>query len=148
MFMAVVGQRRVLVGDPRLAQDLLSSLPATSNFLANLPGGPDFSMETQSRFDGVAAQCAASGYQVRRIPVVPARDGRTYLTYCNALLDDQGNRHVVYLPTYRGVETLNAVARATWEQLGYEVRPVDCTDVYRHFGCLHCLVNVLSRSPG
>ena len=40
---------------------------------------------------------------------------------------------------------LNAAGRAVWEGLGYEVRAVDCTTVFRHFGCLHCLVNVLSR---
>ena len=28
---------------------------------------------------------------------------------------------------------------------GYEIRSVDCTSAYRHFGCLHCLVNVLDR---
>ena len=41
---------------------------------------------------------------------------------------------------------LNATARKVWESLGYEICPVDCTSAYRHFGCLHCLVNVLHRS--
>jgi hypothetical protein len=45
-----------------------------------------------------------------------------------------------------GIEPLNAAARKVWESLGYEIRPVDCTSAYRHFGCLHCLVNVLYRS--
>jgi hypothetical protein len=40
----------------------------------------------------------------------------------------------------------SAAARKVWESLGYEIRPVDCTTAYRHFGCLHCLVNVLHRS--
>jgi hypothetical protein len=31
--------------------------------------------------------------------------------------------------------------------LGFEVRPVDCTSAYAHFGTLHCLVNVLRRAP-
>ena len=97
-------------------------------------------------FDAVARQCAAAGYRVVRIPDVPARDGTTYLTYVNVLMDQQGARRLVYLPYYRGVEPLNAAARAVWESLGYEIRPVDCTTAYRHFGCLHCLVNVLSRS--
>jgi hypothetical protein len=29
---------------------------------------------------------------------------------------------------------------------GYEIRPVDCGSIYQHFGCLHCLVNVLRRN--
>lgn len=94
----------------------------------------------------MAGQCAAAGYRVVRIPVVPARDGRTFLTYVNVLLDRAGGRRIVYLPYYRGAEPLNAAARTVWEKLGFEVRRVDCTDTYLHFGCLHCLVNVLKRS--
>ena len=151
MFMASVGGRTMLVGDPSLARELTAAdmaqptLAATNEFM-NLPGGPDFSAPTQHLFDAVAAQCSAVGYRVVRIPVVPAQDGRTYLTYVNVLMDQQGGRRLVYLPFYRGVEPLNAAARSVWQSLGYEIRPVDCTTAYRHFGCLHCLVNVLARS--
>ena len=141
MFMTAVGNRTVLVADPRLGRPF-----ATADW--DLPGGPDFTAETQQRFDAVATQCAAAGYRVVRIPVVPARDGRTYLTYCNVLIDQRGRHRRVYLPFYRGAEPLNAAARTVWEQLGYEVTPVNCTTAYRHFGCLHCLVNVLRRSDG
>jgi hypothetical protein len=142
-----VGNRRMLVGDPGLGKKFAdeSATGNATDIFTNLPGGADFTPETQHLFDAVAAQCANAGYQVVRIPVVPARDGRTYLTYCNALIDQQGNRRIVYLPFYRGGESLNIAARAVWESLGYEVRPVDCTTTYRHFGCLHCLVNVLKR---
>ena len=144
MFMASVGHRTMLVGDPSLARPLV---PAGC---ALLPGGPDFTPATQRLFDAVAAQCAHAGYRVLRIPVAPATDGRTYFTYLNALLDQQPARRVVYLPTYQGIEALNAAARGVWESLGYQVRAVDCTTAYRHFGSLHCLVNVLQRSrpPG
>jgi 8-oxo-dGTP pyrophosphatase MutT (NUDIX family) len=140
MFMASVGGRVMLVGDPHLGKKLLP------DGFTNLPGGPDFTPATRHRFDAVAAQCSAAGYRVVRIPVVPARDGRTYLTYVNVLLDRAGDRRIAYLPFYQGAEPLNAAARAVWEELGFEVRPVDCTATYRHFGCLHCLVNVLKRS--
>jgi hypothetical protein len=151
MFMASVGNRTMLVGDPSLSREMVSAEMARANqagtneFLG-LPGGPDFTPQTQHLFDAVATQCAAAAYRVIRIPVVPARDGRTYLTYVNVLMDQQGSRRVVYLPFYRGAEPLNADARRVWESLGYEIRPVDCTSAYRHFGCLHCLVNVLQRS--
>jgi hypothetical protein len=150
MFMASVGGKTMLVGDPSLARELISAETeqhdrAATNEFMNLPGGPDFTAPTQHLFDAVAAQCSAAGYKVIRIPVVPAHDGRTYLTYVNVLMDQQGGRRLVYLPFYRGVERLNAAAQAVWESLGYEIRPVDCTTAYRHFGCLHCLVNVLSR---
>jgi len=140
MFMVSIGQHRMLVGDPGLGRRIV----ATAS-LPDLPGGPDFTPETQHRFDAVASQCAAAGYQVTRLPVIPACDGRTYLTYANVLLDQREGRHIVYLPFYDGVEPLNSAARAVWISLGYEIRPVDCTNIYQHFGCLHCLVNVLRR---
>ena len=151
MFMASVGGRTMLVGDPGLGRALLpagllvETGPAT-NGPAILPNGPDFTAETQHRFDAVAGQCTAAGYHVVRIPVVPGRDSRTYLTYVNVLQDRAGGRKIVYLPFYQGVEALNAAARQVWTDLGFEIRPVDCTATYRHFGCLHCLVNVLSRT--
>lgn len=150
MFMASVGDKTMLVGDPSLGAKFIPAsagiTDSATNEWMNLPGGPDFRPETQHLFDAVAAQCAATGYRVIRIPVVPARDGKTYLTYVNVLMDRQGARRIVYLPFYQGSEALNAAGRAVWESLGFEIRPVDCTDTYRHFGCLHCLVNVLRRS--
>jgi len=139
MFMAAAGRNTVLVGDPRLGRSLA---PAE----LNLPGGPDWTPATQHLFDAVADQCAAAGYQVHRVPTVPAMDGRTYLTYVNVLLDESGDGRIAYVPVYDGVEALNVAARAIWEELGFEVRSIDCTATYRHFGCLHCLVNVVKRT--
>ena len=142
MFMMLAGGRTALVGDPSLAQGLLVDVPASC-----LPQNPDFSDEIRRRFDAVAGQCAASGYRVVRVPVVPGRDGRTYLTCLNVIIDRRAGCRIVYMPVYRGVEALNAAGAAAWRGLGYEVRPVDCTDTFRHFGSLRCLVNVLRRSP-
>ena len=79
------------------------------------------------------------------MPVVPDRDGRTYLTYLNVILDDRAGKRVVYMPAYEGADELNAAAASAWEKLGFEVRRVDCTNTYKHFGSLRCLVNVLRR---
>lgn len=150
MFMASVGNRTMLVGDPSLGSSFAGL--ATSDPLTNpnasgptLPADADCSASTQALFDAVARQCQAVGYNVVRIPTLLAPDGRTYFTYVNALIDRQADRRIVYLPVYRGAEKLNHVAQACWESLGYIVRPIDCTSTYRHFGCLHCLVSVLQR---
>jgi len=144
MFMASIGNKTVLVGDPNLGRSLLpASIPAD---FPELPGGPDFSAQTQHLFDAVASQCAQADYKVVRVPTIPAADGRSYLTYENVLIDRQVSQQIVYLPFYRGAAALNDSARKIWQGLGYEVRPVDCTSTYLHFGCLHCLVNVLKRS--
>lgn len=148
MFMVSVGNATMLVGDPALAK---KALPSGWAGPEAEPGvelwQADFSEETQRLFDAVAAQGAAAGYSVLRIPTIPGTDGKSYLTYVNVLMDQQGERRLVYLPGYRGAEELNAAARRIWETLGFEVRPIDCTSTFRHFGCLHCLVNVLARSP-
>jgi len=142
MFMMPVGERTMLVGDPSAAQVLVRSVPPTE---IGLPGGIDFSEETQAAFDAVAHQCQQNGYCVVRIPVAPASDGRTYLTYVNVILDDRDGRQVVYMPTFSHVPRLNEAAASVWHSLGYQVRPVPCDTCYQHFGSLRCLVNVLRR---
>lgn len=141
MFMMAAGERTMVVGDPSLAHEIWPRV------MTELPGGPDFSDATQRRFDAVASQCRREGYRVVRIPTVPSTDGKTYLTYVNVITDHRtASAHIVYLPVYRGAEPLNEAAAQVWRDLGYEVRPIDCTSTYRFFGNLHCLVNVLRRT--
>lgn len=140
MFMMQVSHDTVLVGDPSLARSL------AGQGLPPLPGGADFSPPTQASFDSVASVCAQAGYRVRRIPAVPAADGKCYLTYVNVIIDGRGPRPMVYMPIYQGAEALNAAAERIWQEAGYQVRAVDCTSTYQHFGNLHCLVNVLERT--
>lgn len=136
MFMASLGDT-MLVGDPQLGRRFVEG---------SSTGDWDFSDATQRLFDSVAQQCANLGYKVVRIPIVPGQNGRTYLTHVNVILESTPQRRGVYLPRYRGFTALNEAAAQVWTQLGYEVRTVDCSDVYPHFGSLHCLVNVLRRS--
>jgi len=135
MFMMLAGNRRAIVGDPSMARGMQTPLE-----------NPDFSDATQRLFDAVAECCAANGYDVVRIPVVPGQDGRTYMTSLNVILDQRDSERIVYMPVYRQAESLNRAASAIWQGLGYEVRTVDCTDAYPHFGSLRCLVNVLRRA--
>ena len=151
MFMMLAGNRTAVVGDPSLAEEMFSqprekSVPFVNTDSPRSFSNPDFSEATQKKFDAVAARCASAGYRVIRMPVVPDRDGRTYLTYLNVIIDQRGKNQTVYLPVYRNAETLNRAAGKIWQNLGYQVRPVDCTETYTHFGSLRCLVNVLSRA--
>jgi hypothetical protein len=146
MFMMTVGDGTVLVGDPAAARQQLVA-EGTQHRVAELlgPDGPDFTVETQQRFDAVAERCREVDYRVVRIPLVPGRDGRTYLSYVNVILDQREGRRVVYLPVFDGAGELNTAAECVWADLGYEVRRVNCTACYPHFGTLRCLVNVLSK---
>ncbi|MDP6446709.1 MAG: hypothetical protein QF805_23155, partial [Pirellulaceae bacterium] len=144
MYMMPVGERTVLVGDPRMAMELLAADNENTGGLCP-PQGPDFRPETIARFDAVARQCRDVGYRVVRIPVAPGRDGRTYITYLNAILDEREGRRTVYMPVFDGAGALNRVAQDIWVRLGYNVRRVNCSACYEHFGSLRCLVNVLRR---
>ncbi|TNF25148.1 MAG: hypothetical protein EP329_23670 [Deltaproteobacteria bacterium] len=141
MFMMPVGGRRMLVGDPSLAAALVDDPEA----LVAAGGGADFSAATQARFDAVAAQVEAAGYAVTRIPLVPGRDGRTWWTWLNGLLETRGGEGHVYMPTFDAPAPLRAAAEAVWRDAGYIVHAIDATSAYTHFGSLRCLVNVLRR---
>ncbi|MCG3183701.1 MAG: hypothetical protein ICCCNLDF_01809 [Planctomycetes bacterium] len=141
MYMMAVGNRTVLVGDPRLTRELLGDeaekLP--------LPPGLDNSDECQARFDAVAEQCREAGYNVVRIPIAPGKDGRMFITYLNVILDQRDGKRVVFMPWIDHAQRLNEAAEQVWEKAGYEVKRVNCTDCYKFFGSLRCLVNVLKR---
>ena len=141
MYMMPIGDRTVIVGDPGLARRAMpDTMPPDA-----LSGCADFTPETQLLFDAVAERCAANNYRVMRIPIIPGLDGRTYITYLNVIIDRRDGKRIVYMPVYRGHEALNAAAAAVWAGAGCEVRPVDCTSAYTHFGSLRCLVNVVRR---
>jgi hypothetical protein len=142
MYMMAAGEGRMIVGDPSLGKGLVD-LDAPG--LSAMEGGADFSSETQKRFDAVAKLAADHGYRVIRMPTVPGRDGKRYLTYVNVIMDVREGKPVVYMPVFADQPRLNAAARGIWEGLGYEVKPVDCTAVWGQGGTLHCLVNVMER---
>lgn len=145
MFMMAAGEQTVIVGDPAAARRILSKSGQVDGSDLCPPSGTDFSAETIARFDAVAAQCRKAGYRVVRIPVVPGCDGRTYLTYVNVIVDQRDGNRIVYMPVYDAVDKLNRAAADVWASVGYEVRQVNCTACYRHYGSLRCLVNVVSR---
>ena len=147
MTMIPVGDRTVLVGDPALAKRLLDAAGQNVDEAFSTAGGPDFSPAAIAQFDAAAEQCRAADYRVVRIPTVPGRDGRTFFTYVNVIMECRGDQRIVYMPVFSAAEGLNRAAAEVWTELGYEVRPVNCDSCYRCFGTLHCLVNVLRREP-
>ncbi len=88
---------------------------------------------------------ARGGYRGGRCPGGGLAGQGSYVTYTNARFDRRRDgQRIVYLPTY-GLPALDADATRRWQGLGYEVRPVDVTTIYRMNGSLGCLVNVLAR---
>jgi len=143
MFMMPIGRGKILVGDPRLAIKLIKD----KNFSPPLMN-PDLSPEIQQKFDSVAKDCIAHGYQVTRIPILPDRDGRTYLTYLNVIIDEDPRGKKVFMPVYKNAEALNRQAASIWKDSGFQVARIDCSSSYKYFGSLRCLVNVMARGKG
>ncbi|NUN50618.1 MAG: agmatine deiminase family protein [Candidatus Brocadiae bacterium] len=129
MVFAPVGGNAFAVGDVRLGRRL-----APAGFDA------DGSEETARRFDAVAAALAARGYGVVRVPAVPSTKDYAWVTYTNGVFADS----TLWLPVF-GLEALDREAIAAWRGLGFDVRPVDVSAVWRQGGTLHCLVHVLER---
>jgi hypothetical protein len=143
MFMMPVGRNTVLVGDVSLGESLVSV--AEPGVRSLFPTGPDLTDKTKKQFDAVASAAARAGYRVVRVPVLCDLDGRCYLTYTNSILDVRDGRRTVYMPVYEGLASMNDLAEQTWREAGWDVVRINCMSVYRHGGCLHCLVNVMER---
>ncbi len=145
MYALPLGARRALVGDVRMAERL-------SGWARLVAAGiqPDLSPERAVAFDRVAAGLEREGFAVTRIPVVPLAGGGDYgpyMTYTNALVETVGEgRRRVYLPVY-GLEELDRAAIETWRGLGFEIRTVNVSPIWRRGGTLDCLVGVVSRAP-
>jgi N-dimethylarginine dimethylaminohydrolase len=142
MYMVPVDDGTMAVGDVRAGLALAAREPAAAAL--DLDPDPDGHAR---RFDRVAEILAARGFRVVRVPVLVLRGAGAYVTYTNALFDrTAAGRPVIYLPTY-ALPALDDAAAAAWAELGFEVRRIDVSSIYRLNGSLGCLVNVLERGP-
>jgi hypothetical protein len=139
MYMVPLDDKRVLVGDVRAGKRLLDAEPDSDIVL-----DPDIDLHAR-RFDNVAEQLAARGFEVTRVPVVVLEGAGSYVTYTNALFDRDAAGPVVYMPTY-GLPAMDDVAANLYRSMGLRVVPINMTSIYRLNGSLGCLVNVMSRS--
>jgi hypothetical protein len=135
----------VLVGDPRAAQAIVGEdfEPGERSVETREPLRADFSEKMVARFVTAERDLVRLGYQIVRIPNVPF-DDKTYLSYTNGVYETRNGRRIAYMPVY-GIPPLDAAARQTYEQLGWEVRPIRVRHVYAHHGTIGCLINVLRR---
>ena len=67
------------------------------------------------------------------------------ITYNNVLIDRRDEFDVVYMPVYHVPELDRAAARV-YRDLGFEVRLVDVSEIFRMGGALRCVANVTRRT--
>jgi hypothetical protein len=141
------GRYRVLVGDPRLAADILDA-PLYPHAMADI-------------FDNIARSLGQQGFAVARnpLPLVyvddePARRRLWYFaTANNALVESRPDRGpTVYLPTYghgawTALTATDEANREIWEGLGYAaVLLTDFHPFAENLGAVHCITKYLARA--
>jgi hypothetical protein len=153
------GRYRVLVGDPTVANEMLGWQPEPHDLAGE--------------FDAIAAQLEALDFDVRRTPLVhtfapelrpgavTTPDGGTaefvarrrwyHATANNCLVQIDGDRHDVWVPTYgheprENLTPVDARHKAIWEGLGFTVHQLgDFHQFAFNQGALHCIKKYLSR---
>ncbi len=139
MGMTPIDDNTFLVGDPRLARELLG-LPADSR-----------NRDQAEDFDAYAQTLESKGYKVVRVPhMEPKVNGDPYLTYNNCLMErfEKDGQEVrrVFLPVH-GVQATDDYAIKTWEGQGFEVIPMRLDKLSCDWGALRCISNWLERTP-
>lgn len=142
------GSYRLLVGDPRLAAEILETEV------------PPYSMV--EIFDDIAEQLAESGFEVIRnpLPLVSVADRRSrtrdwyFATANNALVEVDGDRRCVWLPSYGHtawpeLEKTDEANAAVWQGLGFETHLLgDFHPFAQRLGAVHCIKKYLGRGRG
>lgn len=147
MYFTPVDDQTVLVASTGVANMLLASETGLQDDLQaagieeEYPGDAG---ERSWQFDAVAAQLTDYGYNVIRLPALADPDEDWMVTYNNVLMERRDGRRIVYMPVY-DLSALDRIAEAVYRGLGFDVRPIDVSQVFRNGGAVRCLVNVLSR---
>jgi hypothetical protein len=145
MYLTPLGTDTVLVANPIFGEALVNQI-LDENEVSDSPLCFSSADELQARFDEVASSICMEGYEVRRLPALVSTFDGWMVSYNNVLQEERGGRKIVYMPIYQ-IPTLDAVATAIYEGLGWEVRTVDVSRIYPLGGALRCVVNVIQRRP-
>lgn len=147
LFITLAGNKRLLVGSPELADDVL--------------GRPPVDHSLSALFDDIAQQLLDEGFDVVRNPLpLTYGDGRRlvdgrpenvrlwYFATANNCLVGDGH---VWLPTYGygawpELAATDDANRRIWEGLGFQTHTVSGWHPFaQRLGALHCITKVLSR---
>lgn len=163
MYLTPVDERTVLLASPSFAVNLLSPSPPLHTVDTSMSppllkikaaaGGSDALLSctrqallAQPDLDSIADQLRELGYTVLRLPVVVNEADEWLMTYNNVLMEQRGERRIVYMPIYH-VPALDSVAAAIYRGLGFEVRTIDVSRLYAWGGAVRCIANVIARRP-
>jgi len=140
MYLTPLGDGVVAVADPELGARIAREAETRDD----PPAITDDPAEID-KFHRVARDLESRGFEVLRVPLLLTTAPRVYVSYNNALLEQDAAGRRIYMPAY-GLQRLDAAATQVFQQQGWQVVPVRVAQLYRHTGSLRCLVGVLSRA--
>lgn len=148
MFLTLLDDRTVLLGDPRLtasyfaaARELGLTDPPVGEFGALMPSLQEAAAPAYAQ---LAEELLELGFAVHRIPIVHTL-GDTLLTWNNAVTERRGEVAIAYMPTYQ-IPHLDRLAERVYRQLGFTVHPVPCAEIILHGGAVRCITNDLRHA--
>ncbi|MCK5941150.1 MAG: hypothetical protein KAI24_04200 [Planctomycetes bacterium] len=151
MYLTVLDERTVLVGDPIKGADLLRRIVDQGEY-DSLPDFDDWSEDSQravvSLYSAVATEVRRVGLRAVRVPILHGDRGGI-MTWNNALVERRAGVSRAYAPSY-GVPVLDEAAHAVYRAAGCQVAPIDVAAIAPHGGTVRCLTNVVAwrRAPG
>lgn len=150
MFLTVVDENTVLLGDPNAGLDYLRRLGELGLVSAVLPDIDCWNDAAQTgKLDGyqqVLRALTDHGFRVERIPILHGTGGGV-ISWNNALVERRTEGRRAYVPVY-GVPELDRRALTAYRSVGCEVFPIDVSRMAKHGGTVRCVTNVLAwREP-
>ncbi|MEW6280613.1 MAG: hypothetical protein AB1758_18455 [Candidatus Eremiobacterota bacterium] len=168
MGLTPVDDDTVLVGDPRLAIEILQGLSPEereqyNEHLRKATGEEGDLVQKlidanttddpllQHQFDYNAQHMEKLGYAVVRLPYLQGPPGLSWITYNNCLMEnyarpDGSEVRRVFLPTF-GLPALDDRAEATYREQGFDVERLELPALTAWRGAIRCISNVLDREP-
>jgi N-dimethylarginine dimethylaminohydrolase len=162
MYLTPIDDKTVLLGDPALGKSILAAAKRSKQLENEQPAQDDSreqsaepdpqgrvgpvpadNGELDSLYASASKQLTKKGFKVERIPILLDEYGYT-VTYNNVIMEVRRGKRIVYMPVY-GLQELDAAAQKKYESLGFKVKPVDVSKIYRFGGTLRCVTNVLAR---
>lgn len=146
MYLTVVGNGLVLLGDPAAGAELLQRFAAAGLADVVAPSYGTLSVQQQMEMvpslEAVRVQLLRGGLKVHRIPLVYTPTG-LLLTWNNALVERRSEGLRAYVPAY-GIPLLDEAAHEAYRRLGFHTFPVNVARIAQRGGTVRCLTNVLA----
>lgn len=157
MYLTPIGKKTLLLGDSKLAVDLL--LETDDSLILDPPIFKkqielNLSENISGALEMVKDKLENQGFRVIRIPyfgvtystqILHGKFAR-FITYNNVLIEEKGKEKIVYLPIY-GIESLDKKAIEIYESLGFKVKEVEIgMGITKFGGSIRCLSKIVERN--